>query len=202
MSMTRTLGLIAVLTYSTTCLAAVWSTDPVAETHWKIGAPADIHWKLNSPTSKKDNATIYLVGGDYTAYKRLATLGKGVVLGTHKLTVPKVPEVDCGASCALEFVIESGPGMGDFYSHNFTISTTGLAIPGNYCKLINLTIQTPPTIAAPKNPSQTGTAPAGPAVSVYAVGTGSQTGGADRLMKGAMALMMTVAVSAVTLTLL
>ncbi|KAF9931708.1 hypothetical protein BGZ75_000181 [Mortierella antarctica] len=132
MSMTRTLGLIAVLAYSTTCLAAVWSTDPVAETRWKIGAPADIHWKLNSPTSKADNATIYLVGGDYTAYKRLATLGKGITLGTHKLTVPKVPNVDCGASCALEFVIDSGPGIGDFYSHNFTISATGMAIPGKY----------------------------------------------------------------------
>ncbi|KAF9960990.1 hypothetical protein BGZ72_005293 [Mortierella alpina] len=132
MSMTRTLGLAAVLAYSSTCFAAVWSTDPVAETHWKIGAPADIHWKLNSPTSKADNATIYLVGGDYTAYKRLATLGKDVVLGTHKLTVPKVPDVACGASCALEFVIESGPGIGDFYSHNFTISTTGMATPGKY----------------------------------------------------------------------
>lgn len=57
-------------------------------------------------------------------------------------------------------------------------------------------------ITVPENPSQTGTAPAGPAVSVYTVGNGSQTGGADSLMKGAVALMVTVAVSAASMTLL
>ncbi|KAG0196327.1 hypothetical protein BGX28_010295 [Mortierella sp. GBA30] len=121
----RTLTLLTVLAYSSKCLADVWSTDPVAETYWKIGAPAEIHWTLQSPTSKAQVATIFLVGGDYTAYKRLETLGKDIVLGTHKLFLSKVPNVDCGSSCAIEFLLDKDKG--DYYTHNFTISATGAA---------------------------------------------------------------------------
>ncbi|KAF9427266.1 hypothetical protein BGZ94_005217 [Podila epigama] len=110
--------------FVSTCMADIWATNPTATTQWVIGKPAEIRWRLTSPTAKTDTATIYLVGGDYTAYQRIEILAKGVVLGTHKLTIPKVPKVSCQSSCALEFWLD-GEGMtGDYYSHNFTISAT------------------------------------------------------------------------------
>ncbi|KAF9109897.1 hypothetical protein BGX27_007019 [Mortierella sp. AM989] len=127
---TRAFTLLAVLAYTTTCVADVWMSNPTAgkklfHTQWTIGTPARIKWRLTSPTSKEDVANIYLVGGDYKAYKRIKTLGEGIVLGSHKLDIPKVPNVDCMSSCAIEIWIGSGQGKGDFYSHNFTIAIHG-----------------------------------------------------------------------------
>ncbi|KAF9310405.1 hypothetical protein BG003_008574 [Podila horticola] len=64
---------------------------------------------------------------DPTAYRRLATLGKSIVLGTHKLTIPKIPNVSCGNTCAIEFFVDMEGDEKDFYSHPFTISATGVA---------------------------------------------------------------------------
>ncbi|KAG0361730.1 hypothetical protein BG005_007436 [Podila minutissima] len=122
----RLFSIAAVVAYASTCAADVLSSNPVADTHWVIGSSTEIRWRLSSPTAKSDTATIFLVGGDYTAYARLETLAKSVVLGTHKLTIPKVPNVSCGNSCAIEFWLD-GEAIGrDFYSHNFTISATGV----------------------------------------------------------------------------
>ncbi|KAF9986853.1 hypothetical protein BGZ65_005977 [Modicella reniformis] len=117
------------LAYISTCLADVWITGPIADTHWKIGAPAEVRWRLTSSTARQEVATVYLVGGDPMAYKRLETLGKDVVLGGHKLVIPKVPNVECGSSCAIEFWVNEKSGKGDYYSHCFNISITGAVAP-------------------------------------------------------------------------
>ncbi|KAG0093261.1 hypothetical protein BGZ93_005617 [Podila epicladia] len=123
----RLFSIAAVAAYASTCAADVWSSNPVADTHWVIGSSAEIRWRLSSPTAKEHTATIFLVGGDHTAYTRLETLAKSVVLGSHKLTILKVPNVSCGSSCALEFLLDGDATVRDFYSHNFTISATGVA---------------------------------------------------------------------------
>ncbi|KAF9089104.1 hypothetical protein BGX29_009768 [Mortierella sp. GBA35] len=123
-----TLTLLSALALASTVYADVLSTNPVEGTHWTIGEPASIKWTLTSPTSKKDKATIYLVGGDYKAYQRLETLDKEIVLGEnkHSLKIEKVPDVKCKDTCAIEFVVVDKDGNSyDYYSHNFTISAAG-----------------------------------------------------------------------------
>ncbi|KAF9439007.1 hypothetical protein BGZ76_001459 [Entomortierella beljakovae] len=68
---------------------------------------------------------------DYKAYKRLVTLGEDVKFDDRhgKFVIKKVPSVDCKSSCAIEFLVKGGEGAGDFYSHNFTITTTEAALP-------------------------------------------------------------------------
>ncbi|KAG0035624.1 hypothetical protein BGZ82_005209 [Podila clonocystis] len=122
----RLLSIAAIAAYASTCAADVLSSNPVAGTSWVIGRPAEIRWRLSSPTAKNDTATIFLVGGDHTAYTRLETLATSVVLGTHKLIIPKVPNISCGDSCALEFWLDGEGRVGDFYSHSFAISVTGV----------------------------------------------------------------------------
>ncbi|KAG0345118.1 hypothetical protein BG004_003949 [Podila humilis] len=121
---TRLMSMAALVAYASTCAAEVSTSIPVASTRWVIGEPAEIRWRLSSPISKEDTATIYLVGGDYTAYTRLETLVKSIRLGEHKLKIPKVPNVQCGGSCAIEFLLDRNITPRDFYSHNFTISAT------------------------------------------------------------------------------
>ncbi|KAF9209338.1 hypothetical protein BGZ49_005032 [Haplosporangium sp. Z 27] len=121
---TRTLAFMTLLAFASTCVADVNSIDPTAPTRWTIGGNAEIHWTLTSPTAKTDIVDIYLVGGDYAAFKRIADLGKDITLGNHKLVIDKVPDVSCGSTCAIEFVLKS-PGQGDYYSHNFTIAAAG-----------------------------------------------------------------------------
>ncbi|KAF9930726.1 hypothetical protein FBU30_000104 [Linnemannia zychae] len=133
---TSALALLSALALISTTNAAVLSSNPTAITLWKIGSPAQIRWRLTSPTPKNHVATIYIVGGDYTAYKRLATLGTNVELGKHTLDIPKVPDVNCLDTCAIEFVVTDEDGNvkedpNDFYSHSFTISSTGEAGPAS-----------------------------------------------------------------------
>ncbi|KAI9235105.1 MAG: hypothetical protein BYD32DRAFT_489168 [Podila humilis] len=120
----RLFSIAAVVAYASTCAAEILSSHPIDTTHWVIGSSVEIRWRLSSPTAKEDTATIYLVGGDYTAYKRLETLAKSIVLGEHTLVIPKVPNVSCGSSCAIEFWLDREVPVRDFYSHNFTISAT------------------------------------------------------------------------------
>ncbi|KAG0266464.1 hypothetical protein BG011_002254 [Mortierella polycephala] len=122
-STTRSWATLTVLVFASACQADVYITEPIAETYWKIGKRADIRWSLTAPTAKTDVATIYLVGGEPMAYKRLNTLGENVVLGSHRLIIPSVPDVNCGNTCAIEFLIVDKKL--DYYSHNFTISDTG-----------------------------------------------------------------------------
>ncbi|KAG0031594.1 hypothetical protein BGZ81_000940 [Podila clonocystis] len=126
MVLLRLFSIVAIAAYASTCAADVLSSNPVAGTSWVIGRPAEIRWRLSSPTAKNDTATIFLVGGDHTAYTRLETLATSVVLGTHKHIIPKVPNVSCGDSCALEFWLDGEGKVGDFYSHSFAISVTGV----------------------------------------------------------------------------
>ncbi|KAF9183227.1 hypothetical protein BGZ50_004381 [Haplosporangium sp. Z 11] len=119
----RSWAFLTVLVFVSTCLADVYIKNPFADTNWKIGKRAEIRWHLTTPTAKTDVATIYLVGGDPKAYKRLVTLEENVILGSHKLTIPSVPDVNCGNTCAIQFMVDGG-GF-DYYSHSFTISGTG-----------------------------------------------------------------------------
>ncbi|KAG0242269.1 hypothetical protein B0O80DRAFT_499454 [Mortierella sp. GBAus27b] len=187
---TRALSFATVLAYASTSLADVWISHPIADTQWKIGAPAEIRWRLTSPTSKQDVATVYLVGGDYTAYKRLETLGKDVVLGDHKLAIPKVPSVDCGSSCAVEFWINDGPGKGDHYSHTFTLSNSGAA-PANSSTSASGTKSTPGGTSNVQN----GAATNGPNTTAQGTTKGTQpetTSNANvNAGKGSMTLVMT-----------
>ncbi|KAI7824385.1 hypothetical protein BC939DRAFT_528581 [Gamsiella multidivaricata] len=192
---TRASFLLAALAYTSTCLADVWSTDPTATTHWKIGSSAEIHWRLSAPTSKQDVVTIFLVGGDPAAYKRLGTLGKDVVLGDHKLTVSKVPNVSCGSSCALEFWIADGPGRGDYYTHTFTISTEGVAAANGTAAAI--------AIVPTGSTSQDAATPSGPITLVQNTAKGAQlqaAGASTIFSQGALALALTAATNAVALS--
>ncbi|KAK3829027.1 MAG: hypothetical protein J3Q66DRAFT_410538 [Benniella sp.] len=189
---TRALSLLTVLAYTSTCLADVWVTGPIADTHWKVGSPAEIRWRLTSPTSKQDVATVYLVGGDYTAYKRLETLGKDVVLGHHKLVIPKVPTADCGSSCAIEFVIKDGPGKGDYYSQSLILST--LSVSGSASSTSATT-----SASGGKSPSGstcTSAAQNGPVAMVQNSGKGAQestSNSGGHVERGTMALVITTA---------
>ncbi|KAG0257410.1 hypothetical protein BGZ95_005243 [Linnemannia exigua] len=127
-----TFTLLAALALASTAYADVLSSNPIEGTHWKIGSSAQIRWRLNKPTSKDDYATIYLVGGDPAAYKRLKTLGTKVRLGDHTLDIPEVEDWDCLGTCAIEWVVlgeDDKANKGDFYSHVFSITATGEAPP-------------------------------------------------------------------------
>ncbi|OAQ30614.1 hypothetical protein K457DRAFT_124966 [Linnemannia elongata AG-77] len=125
-----TLTLLSALALASTISAAVLSSDPTADTRWKIGAPTKIRWRLSSPTPKDHLVTVYIVGGDPTAYKRYEPpLLSDTETGKHTWDIAKVPNVDCLDTCALEFIVYDLDGIlqGDFYSHPFVISATGEA---------------------------------------------------------------------------
>ncbi|KAK3829473.1 MAG: hypothetical protein JOS17DRAFT_817926 [Linnemannia elongata] len=125
-----TFTLLSALALASTTSAAVLSSDPVAETHWKIGMSTKIRWRLSSPTPKDHLVTVYIVGGDYQAYRRYEPpLLSDTETGKHTWDIAKVPNVDCEATCALEFIVSDRDGIpqGNFYSHPFVISTTGEA---------------------------------------------------------------------------
>ncbi|KAK5821938.1 hypothetical protein F5H01DRAFT_377778 [Linnemannia elongata] len=125
-----TLTLLSALALASTASAAVLSSDPTADTRWKIGAPIKIRWRLSSPTPKDHFVTVYIVGGDPTAYKRYEPpLLSDTETGKHTWDIAKVPNVDCLDTCALEFIVYDLDGIlqGDFYSHPFVISATGEA---------------------------------------------------------------------------
>ncbi|GJJ70370.1 hypothetical protein EMPS_02719 [Entomortierella parvispora] len=183
---TRSLTLLAaaLAACTSTVVADVWSTDPVEGTEWKIGAPAKVKWQLKSPTSQTDVATIYLVGGDSTAYKRLATLGENVVLGdhdgihSHNLVIAKVPEVACGSQCAIEFEIASqiaNKQRGDYYSHPFTISATGDTVAkGTAAAAGGSAVVTDKSAPIPGGSPQTAATPSGPITHVQNAANATQ----------------------------
>ncbi|KAG0378413.1 hypothetical protein BGX24_003906 [Mortierella sp. AD032] len=129
---TSILTLISALALASTAYADVMSSNPTAATHWKFGTSTQIRWRLTSPTSKDDYATIYLVGGNPAAYKRIKALGTKVRLGDHTLDIPEVSDWDCLDTCAIEWVVIGEDGTttkGDHYSHVFSITATGEAPP-------------------------------------------------------------------------
>ncbi|KAG0050257.1 hypothetical protein BGZ83_004966 [Gryganskiella cystojenkinii] len=203
----RCFALLAVTlaAFTSTATADVWSTNPVEGTEWKIGAPVRFKWMLKPPTSKQDVVTIYLVGGDPIAYKRLATLGKNVTLGEHSLTLPEVPNVTCGSQCALEFEVEktlSNGLRGDYYSHPFTISVTGDTV----VKAAAGAATTADKSAPPANtPAQTAATPNGPLTQVESAAKGAQSGSTSAASSKEIAsavAAMTAAVVATTASLL
>ncbi|KAI1321761.1 hypothetical protein EDD11_000037 [Mortierella claussenii] len=185
---TRALALFSALAYAATCTADVLCTNPVADTQWQIGGPAVIHWRLNAPTAKTDIATIYLVGGNSSAYQRIETLGKNVVLGEHKWTIPKVSATTCGSTCAIEFVIESGPGKGDHYSHPFTIAPPGAASAG-------ASSITDKSTSASGAPDQNAAAPNGPITLVQDTVKGAQPHAASGAAGNAAIYQSTLAIA-------
>ncbi|KAG0233178.1 hypothetical protein BGW42_007656 [Actinomortierella wolfii] len=112
-------SVLTVASLATVAFADVWATSPTADTRWPIGGKAEITWKVKAPSKQTEVADVYIVGGDYRAYRRLATLGKNVPLSDKKLVIQSVPAVQCRDTCAIEFYVGQGA---DFYSHNFTIA--------------------------------------------------------------------------------
>ncbi|KAF9356751.1 hypothetical protein BGX26_004813 [Mortierella sp. AD094] len=185
---TRGLALLTVLAYTSTCFADVWTTNPTAQTVWTIGEPAEIQWQLKPNNSKADIANITLVGGDYTAYQPILLLGANIVLGIHKLPIAKVPNVSCGSSCALQFLIKDGPGKGYYYTHNFTIAAPGAA-PATTTGSDKVTTPVP----VPGS-----TQPNGPTTQVQSAAKGAQSQAVNSatsdINKSALVVMMTAAI--------
>ncbi|KAF8940619.1 hypothetical protein BGZ58_005578 [Dissophora ornata] len=201
--LTHTLSLLAVLAYTSTCIADVWTVDPTANSLWTIGEPVQIRWRLSPPTAKTDIATIFLVGGDSIAYKRLEVLGKDVHLGDHALTVPKVPSVTCGSSCAIEILIENGPGKGDYYTHNFTISAAagGASAASSSAADKSTTVSTPGASGSTQNAAT----PNGPITIVQNAAKGAQSqpanaNGATNIYRSGVAMALAVGAAAAAAT--
>ncbi|KAF9127072.1 hypothetical protein BGW39_006111 [Mortierella sp. 14UC] len=202
-----TLTLLSALTLASTAYANVLSSNPTAVTHWKIGSSTQIRWRLSRPTAKDDIATIYLVGGDPAAYKRLETLATNVRLGDHTLDIPKVSEADCLDTCAIEFVVHNKDGKtvkGDHYSHVFSITTSGEALPASAA----VADKSAPVVAGS---NQNAATPNGPITLIQNAARGAQPHGTDSSSRasvarlgaqGMAAMVVAAAVSVISMALL
>ncbi|KAG0300902.1 hypothetical protein BGZ98_008784 [Dissophora globulifera] len=123
-------------------------------TKWTVGEHTQIRWDLTEPKDAHSKASIYIVGGDSTAFTRLKFLGN-VTLSHNSLKLT-VPNVSCESTCAIEYRILNGTG--DYYSHSFTI------LPAS-----------PPhaTAGSPVDNSVTG--PKGPITQVQSTAKGAQS---------------------------